>query len=272
MGGVCCSPGHYCDNEAENYIRDILKSLKIRNSSYGELKEVFDSSFLCKIKQNSLENVEDPKLTTQGKLFECFKDYLFDDETSRNQYLFFHKLIFDFKSQDKICENPEFYFFTYILSLIKGQKAELVEKILRNDNKLSHEGFTHFLSLYLEANVRHFTWKIHTGFIELKYRHPRYKPKFNGKLAFSSSLYHASLGLEKTIFNNNYLYKLKDHVVDIFDKIVLRLKHENKELKGITTEHFQELIIECPWLFEWDKLRDFFYCNHGCLDKNSSHV
>jgi hypothetical protein len=268
MGNCCFSYVPSCDNDAENYIRDVLKSLRIRNYCYEDLKEHYDSNVRSEINKRMLVWSEDAKKTLEGRLFKYFKDYLFIDNVAKNPHQFFHNHIFDYNNEDEIDDNPEFYFFTFILSMIKGNKADIIEKILKIDKKYdSYEGFKHFLTLYLEVNILKFTKRIDEGFKELYNETIHNKRVTNGKLTVTPSFMKSSRDLEKQVFNQIKLKKLIDLILKTFDKIVLGLNTDKRKLKTspITFEHLTDLTIEFPWLFEWDKLRNFLYTNRSIL-------
>jgi hypothetical protein len=272
MGNCCGKKAIPCENESENFIREVFSELKLRAAKFHELKEFYDEKVRPEVNKMLLAHKENPKEMTQGRLFKFFKDFLYEEKEIDNHYKFYHSHVFDYECSEVLEEQPDFFFFVYVLSMIDGNKPDIIEKILKSEVQCDYEGFKHFLHLYLDINLLRITKRLDLAFKESFFQNQR-KDVGSSSNHFdyhviTSSFLASWIDLEKHIYNPIKVKRIYETILKKFNIIVLGLNTANKKLlKGakITSQNILDLCVEFPWLFDVDKLRAHLYTNRSNL-------
>ncbi len=219
--GKCCSRStiDVTDNDAENFMRDVINNLKARSQTFEIIKMNFEQCLDHEVQK--FETVE--RLTVilyQDKYDEFLKAFIFDKDAN-NDFLNFHeKIVIDWNKVTNQ-NHYEFNFYKFIFSFCdkENKVVDSIDHIFKYnpDVNLFFSSFKNFLHDYLEINLIQTTGYI-TRTIEDQEENlpPNITPMTIHDIRSSC------LELEKTIYNQNNLGKYKDKFVKQMENIILK--------------------------------------------------
>lgn len=244
----CCGPCHskpmLTDNEAENLIRDILFSLKIRDTDM----EAFMSTVDTKINSKSLEKINTLKKWITPKVYEEILNevYYFEKGTQIRFSEYHPTLVINYDSNENDRDfGLTLYSWALSLSMNSTSKVSLMYNIIKAFNSgytgVDYENFTFFINVYLELNIRFFTEQIYKT---VKY--PTLKEQFEELLK---------------IFSDQNVKKLEKVIIADLDNLIKRSKVINNisPHEHIDIPILEKLLDKHPYLMDCIELRCQFY-------------
>lgn len=252
--GVCCAMRPYlADDESENFIRDSLYRLKIRNIKFSEIHQAYTQTE--KIEKKEKENIIEEYHTLEEDKYEILLKIFFYS-TEKNSYEKVHTYLAPtyYELWDK--DRPQFTFYAYIYSLLNDKlKHQYFDEIVKfYFDEFNLDLFISFIEHYLDINLIIYTNKVINSFTNLK------EPVQIDNYHIDDDFVKMLKELSQNVFNSHNVHKLTKLVIA---KMHIIVKSDRKLI--ITKEHIKELYNEIPWLFNIIELRNYFYENHKLI-------
>jgi hypothetical protein len=259
--GCCLSSREYItDNEAENFVRDIIQKLKLRQLQFSHLNKSFASFDTIEKTETQEKHVFDE--VNYEKVISEY--WIHDDE--KNEYLVFHKLLCP--TYDELFdEGVDYTYYAYGLALVNDVQFKYRKILNILESKISNTEptygcFANFLEFYFLTHLVGFTSKINN-----------IVQKTKAKITFNTKVVDAELkknlsDLTKEIFNKNNILKLKTEVLGQLETLVLA-DADVKVLRSPLNEYklnqsiLDKLNEKYPFLFDTMELRHYFYLHFG---------
>jgi hypothetical protein len=271
--GTCCvgSKPFVSDNEGENFIREILQNLKLRHIDFSQIRSAYRR--YEKVEDHTKDNQKRKIHLFEEEKFEIMmKDYYFDSDPQRNQYLKFQQALAPTYTEIWEKTRPEYSIYVNVLSILKNEKKEeLIGEVIKPLFKeLTYLNFQQFLQYYLEINLCNITKKIATVMKETKE-----SISIDHRL-LDNSIKKLLQELEGKDFTLENISLLNKKINSQMENIILGRGSNSKttptgnseitnrsELENviITEEHLKTLIELNPWLFDVIELRSYFFEN-----------
>ena len=264
MGGDCFTSGTYrTDNESENFIRDVILTLKIRHMTYSELFAHFEKAI--KFEQREQNHIIQKFFIFDEEDYDVFINSNFIDEKNihREIYKEFHRVIAPTYSEIADSNKFEFSFLSATISYVKDDNKDLlVGQILSffDENQINFRSFQIFIRFYLEQNLLLITSKVYHYVLSIR------KSFMVDQVVIDSEFKEKLKILVEKVFNLEKVQILEKKIIHIMLKIINpdnteHVSHVNEI--PIMHTHLTQLIEAIPWLFDCLELRNYFYANRN---------
>lgn len=260
--GACCGTKSYTNNDAENFIRDVLWTIKLRNYTVNDLVKHYNTFAVTKHRKGT--DTLQRSVTYDPEKYTEILHNIYYNNSSKNHYLAFHKQLAP-KYDELFVNSPEYTFYTYGFSIVSGEdKHAHLESLLKSHTEFIYKNFTKFLKFYLEVNLITFTCHI----VEALRK---------SKTDITIDSHYIDKDLIDKALELDHLYSM-DKVDALANKVITDLENimrkENKTLElreilfyDIKKKHLDDLHTENPWLFDVIQLRQYFWQNYIIASK-----
>lgn len=260
MGQMCCdSKKYYTDNDAENFVQEIISNLRIKKYKHADIIKAFQK---C-IKTESFK--KENKIKEMVIFFEESYEYFIMDlfkniDDIQSPYFKFQNAIAP--TYDEIAENDKYDYniSLYCLSLVSDDNKDyIIETILKTYTYNSQEtilfsSFQKFLSQYLEYNLHKITQRAIRVLKDLNEKIIIQHRKIDSKFKKIGEELEKDYKIENiNILEKKIIYQLEK---------ILNPKFKNANIdEEIQLSHIKQLVAHFPWLFDCLELRNHFYEN-----------
>lgn len=247
--GSCCSFLGGSDNNAENLIRDILSSMKIHQINIHQ----FNEHLVIYLKKKDDHN---DNQTLKAKDLEHFFNKEFVECHDNNEFYIFQKQIM-MDANSKVF-NYMLMVTAFSLAKYSDDKHNYIEKILAsNSESVNYRSFVHFLSFYLNLNIREFTIKIANEILKSHGLIRNYEINSEMKRDVNDLLHHGYDFIDVEEFNKA--------MIDSLDSVMSNMKLREDEFSMDVVRHFE---AKNPFIFDCIRLREHYYRHYLHNDRD----
>lgn len=258
MGACCGNRSLITENEAENFVRAILHSLKLRSFSYSEVTKSFRGTMKTEVRK--VGDKEKEIITFVEEEYEVFiENTFYEKEKKINPYYKFHEKLAP--SYEEVVDDNlfEYNFSIFCLSLYDtSEKFELLNQIFKSleNNKITVEIFQEFLSKYLKINLLLFTNRISSVINEYK------DLTLVGDKMIDKVVKRKFKEIEEKLYNQKNLSIFEKDVFGSLEELLKNNKSEEKRIFPgdiIKTNQMKIFFDKHPFLLDALELRSAFY-------------